>query len=116
MDAPESRSVEELIASQAPEDLIAAASDRRLNEDSALALLKQRDLPTLALERLAKNASAMKHRRVLVGIVTHPRTPRFVSLPVVQRLFSFELMQISISPAVATDVKIAADRAITSRL
>ena len=110
------RPVEELLSSGAAEDLVAAASDPRLNEDLALRLLQSRDVPAKALEALAKNGMAMKHRRVLVGLVSHPRTPRFVSIPIANRLFAFELMKIATSPTVATDVKIAADHAIIARL
>lgn len=110
------RILEDLVASSEPQDLIRAAADRGLPEDLALRLLNHRELPARALELLAKNPSAMKHRRVLTGIVTHPRTPRFVSLPIANRLFVFELMQIALSPRVATDVKVAADNAIIARL
>jgi hypothetical protein len=110
------RSLEELIASDVPEDLVEAAADRGLNEDLALKLLNRRELPQRALELLAKNASAMKHRRVLSAIVVHPRTPRFVSIPIANRLFAFELLRISVMPSVAADLKIACDNAIISRL
>jgi hypothetical protein len=110
------RPLEELVSSTSSDDLIAAASDRALNEDLALRLLNNHDLPQRALELLAKNASVMKHRRVIVAIVTHPRTPRFVSLPIANRLFAFELMKIATSASVPMDVKIAADAAIIQRL
>lgn len=110
------RSLEELVSSSSADDLAAAASDRGLSEDLALKLLNNRDIPQKALEALSKNGSAMKHRRVLVGLVMHPRTPRFVALPIANRLFAFELMTISTSAQVATDVKMAADNAIISRL
>lgn len=115
-DSADGRSLEELAASSDPQDLIRAAADRALSEDLALRLLNHQELPARALELLAKNPSVMKHRRVLTGIVTHSRTPRFVSLPIANRLFVFELMQIALSPRVATDVKVAADNAIIARL
>lgn len=114
--SPGGRALEDLIASTAPEDLIEAAADRALGEDLALKLLNHRELPARALELLAKNPSAMKHRRVITGIVSHPRTPRFVSIPIANRLFAFELMHLTLSPKVATDLKVAADNAIISRL
>lgn len=115
-DSSRARSLEELIASEDSKDLLLAASDPRLSEDLTLKLLNHSELPARALELLAKNTSAMKHRRVLTGIVMHPRTPRFVSLPIANRLFVFELMQIALSPRVATDVKVATDNAIIARL
>ena len=110
------RSLDELVASSNPEDLAIASADRSLSEELALRLLNHHELPARALEALAKNTSAMKHRRVLTGIVTHPRTPRFVSIPIANRLFVFELMKIAISPSVAPDIKVAADNAVIARL
>ena len=110
------RTLEDLIASNEAADLVEASTDRGLSEDLALKLLSHKEIPARALELLAKNPTAMKHRRVLTAIVTHPHTPRFVSIPIANRLFVFELMQIAISPRVATDLKVAADNAIISRL
>jgi hypothetical protein len=109
-------SLEALVDSSEPGDLIEAAAHKSLTEDLALKLLQHRELPQRALELLAKNSAAMKHRKVITGIVAHPRTPRFVSIPIANRLFAFELMQISTSPTVATDLKVTADNAIISRL
>lgn len=113
---PGGRTLEELVESEAAEDLIDAAADRSLSEDLTLKLLNHRGLPPRALELLAKNPSAMKHRSVLTSIVIHPKTPRFVSLPIANRLFAFELLRISVLPTVAADVKLAADNAIIARL
>ena len=44
---PEAR-IEELIASQSVDDLVAAGKHSSLNEDLALAILRRRDLPALS--------------------------------------------------------------------
>lgn len=93
-----------------------AAANCELTEDLALALLKRTDLTGPTLEALAKNASVMKHRRVLVGIVSHAKTPRQVSLPIARRLYTFELMRIVLLPAVPSDLKLAIEQTIVSRL
>lgn len=108
--------LDELIHHTSAEVLRQAASDPGLNEDLALALLERLDLPQSVLEDLSKNSSVMKHRKVIVGIVRHPHTPRYVSLPIARRLYTFELMQIALTPAVPADVKRAADEVLTSRL
>jgi hypothetical protein len=105
-----------LIHSHSAAELKRAASDPALSEDLALALLERRDLPPEALEALSKNAPALKSRRVLVGVVAHPKTPRHVSLPVIRHLYTFELMQLALSPAVLADVKKAAEETLVSRL
>jgi hypothetical protein len=98
------------------ESLRAAASHPALNEELALALLKRRDLPANVVDDLAKNGRVMKHRLVRTAVVQHQRTPRHVSLLLIRRLYTFELMQVALTPGVATDVKIAAEEALISRL
>ena len=91
------------------------AADPRLNEDLALALLNRRDLPREVLEDLSKNAVA-QHRKVQLAVAMHPRSPRHVSIPIIRRLYTFELMQMALFPAVAADVKMAAEETLIGRL
>src|SRR5437016_3307340 len=96
--------IEELIESQFVEDLVVAARHGSLTEDLALAMLRRRDLAPPAIEAMTKNHAVMKHRKVLLHLLQHQRTPRHVSLPILRRLFTFELMHIALTPTVAADV------------
>lgn len=107
---------EHLIHSHAAGDLVAVAGDHRLTEDLALGLLSRRDLPAEALEALNKNSALAKYRKVRLAILTHPHTPRHVAIPVVRHLYTFELMQIALLPAVAADIKRAAEEVLMGRL
>ena len=112
-------SLEQLLAllhSRVEEELIAAAASRLLTEELALSFLNRRDLPGRALEEMSKNASVMKHRKVIVAVVGHPRTPRHVALPIARHLYTFELLQIALGPAIPADIKMVAEEAIVSRL
>lgn len=111
-----SQDLTSLIHSHSPDDLKRAAFDTALTEELALALLERRDLPPEALEALSKNASALKSRRVLLGLVGHPKAPRHVSLPAIRHLYTFELMQLALSPTVLADIKKAAEETLVSRL
>ena len=93
--------LERLVHDPSPEILVAVAADARLTEDLALALLKHHDLPREALEALSKNGSLMRQRKVRMAVVTHPRTPRHVSVPTIRHLYTFELMQVALLPSVA---------------
>jgi len=104
------------IHSHSADELKRAASDAALSEELALALLERRDLPPEVLEALSKNASALKLRRVMVALVSHPKTPRHASLPVIRHLYTFELMQLALSPAVLADIKKLAEETLVSRL
>src|SRR5882672_5371372 len=109
-------SLSEAVHSPSPEILTAAATDPALTEDLALVLLKRSDLPAQALDRLSKNGSLMKSRRVKVAVVEHPRTPRHVSIPMVRHLFTFDLMQVALTPVVPSDIKMAAEESLINRL
>jgi hypothetical protein len=97
-----------------PEDSGNAASEQ--NEDQALALIKRHDVTAAELALLARNRSAIRSRKVLLGLATHPRTPRHITIPLLRRLFTFDLMQVALTPTVAADVKRAAEEQILNRL
>jgi hypothetical protein len=97
-------------------DLKAVASDARLTQDLALALLERRDLDGTVIEALASNHGLMKQRRVLVAVAGHPKTPRYVALPITRRLYTFELMKVSQSPTLASDLKLSIEETILGRL
>ncbi len=87
-----------------------------LTEDQALALLKRSDVTAADLALLGRNPSAIKSRKVLLALATHPRTPRHITIPMLRRLFTFDLMQVALAPTVAADVKRAAEEQILNRL
>ena len=107
---------EQAIQSDAHDVLMAAVSNQALTEDLALNLLKRTDLPGDVLARLSKNAAAMKSRRVKLAMVEHPKTPRQVSLPMVRHLFTFDLVQLALTPVAPADVKTAADMTLCNRV
>ena len=106
----------EAVHSSSPEVLASAASDPALGEDLALVLLRRSDLPGQVLSRLSKNGGLMKSRKVKLAVIEHPRTPRHVSIPVVRHLFTFDLMQVALTPVVPADIKMAAEEALIHRL
>jgi hypothetical protein len=97
------------------EALRSAASNPNLTEELALTLLERRDLSANVIEDLSKNGRAIKYRKVRVLVVQHPKTPRHVSLPIIRRLYTFELMNVALTPGVAADVKLSAEQALISR-
>jgi len=85
-------------------------------EDELLALLQQADLSHETIEQLSKSEAARKSRKVKLAIVCHAKTPRYVSLATLRQLFTFDLMQVALTPAVAGDLKKAAEEALINRL
>jgi hypothetical protein len=106
----------EAVHSDSSEELTEAASNPELSEDLALVLLKRSDLSSQAIDQLSRNSGLMKSRKVKLGVVEHPRTPRHISIPVVRSLFTFDLMHVALTPAVPADIKIAAEESLINRL
>ena len=106
----------EAVHSDSSEKLTEAASNPELSEDLALVLLKRSDLPSQAIDQLSRNSGLMKSRKVKLGVVEHPRTPRHISIPMVRNLFTFDLMHVALTPVVPADIKIAAEESLINRL
>lgn len=86
------------------------------NEDQAVAFLQRKDLTTDMLSSLARNPEAVKSRKVVLALIAHPRTPRHVSIPLLRRTFVFDLMQVTLTPSIAADIKRAAEDQLLVRL
>jgi hypothetical protein len=95
--------------------VIRAAADRALTEDLALALLRRRDLPAQVVEALGKNLAVARLRTVRYALITHQRTPRHISLPLLRHLYPFELMKLAVVPHLAADLKRAAEEALITK-
>jgi len=79
-------------------------------------LLARRDLPASAIELLARNPAVISHRNVLAQIVRHSHTRRHVAMPLLRRLFVFELMEIALAPALAADLKLLVEGLLIDKL
>lgn len=108
--------LEDAVHSVSHDDLMRAASDPALTADLALALLQRPDLPAEVLEQISKNRSLLKLRKVKLALASHPKTPRHVSVPLIRRFYTFDLMKLALLPAVPADVKRAADEVLIARL
>jgi len=91
-------------------------ADPPLTADLALAIVKDRSLPSETIEQISRNAAVMKSRKVRVALAAHPRTPRRIALRLIRELYTFDLMQFSLIPAVAADLKRVADELLVARL
>ncbi len=91
-------------------------ADSALTADLAQALLKDRTLPAEQIEQVTHNAAVMKSRKVRIAIAAHPRTPRRIALRLIRELYTFDLMQFSVLPAVAADLKRVSDELLVARI
>jgi hypothetical protein len=99
-----------------PSEMAPGASAEPAGEDQALAMLQRSDVTAADLGLLARNPGVVRSRKVVLGLATHPRTPRHITIPLLRRLFTFDLMQVALTPAVAADVKRAAEEQLLNRL
>jgi hypothetical protein len=95
---------------------LTSASDPALTEDLALSLLRRMDLAPEAIENISKNGNVSTNRKVRMALISHPKTPRHVSLPLIRLLFTFDLMQVALMPATPADVKVAIDEALINKV
>jgi len=114
-DVGESRTHSEAVTDPA-EAGKADVSQPELTEDLALALLKRAELDRETLEKISKSGGLMKSRKVRLALVEHPKTPRHVLLPLLRHLFTFDLMRVALRPAIASDIKVAAEESLINRL
>jgi hypothetical protein len=108
--------IEPFFGERAKEVLVALARNPNLKEDDLLRLLERKDLPQEALRQLAGHTRAARSYRVKLALVRHPRTPRLVSLPLIKFLYPFDLVRVSQTPAVPTDVKMVAEETILHKI
>jgi len=81
-----------------------------------LSFLQRRDLPSETVELIGKNAGVIQSRKVRMAVASHPQAPRRISLRLIRELPTFDLMKFAMLPAVAADLKRAADELLVARL
>jgi hypothetical protein len=92
------------------------ASDPGLTDDLALALLKRGDVSSEDIDQISKNAGVMKSRKVRLALAGHQRAPRRIALRLIREFYTFDLMQFSLVPGAAADLRHAADELLVARL
>ncbi len=94
----------------------AALEVAAITADLALAALQDRDLSSEVLEQIGNNTAVMKSRKVRLALAAHPHVPRRIVLRLIRELYNFDLMQFSLLPAVAADLKRVAEELLVGRL
>ena len=84
--------------------------------DLALAALEDRNLAVEVIEQIIRNFAVMKSRKVRLAVATHPRAPRRIVLRLIRELYTFDLMQFSLLPAIAADLRRIAEELLVGRL
>lgn len=105
-----------LVHDPAVEVLDALLRNPFLSEENLLTLLRRKDLPRELLEAIAKNEELVRSQRVKAALVQNPHTPRLVALRLLKFLYVFDLVTVSLEPAVPAEIKRLAEEQILNRL
>jgi hypothetical protein len=87
-----------------------------LEETQLCMLLERKNLSTEILEEVARRKTLTKSYRVKKALVFHPRAPRLVWLRMVRELYLMDLVQLTLMPAVSTELKMLAEDQLLARL
>jgi hypothetical protein len=90
--------------------------NREMDEEEALARLKENNSGAEILASIARTGIAHKSRKLQFALLIHPRAPRHVLIPLLRGMFTFDLMKVALTPQVAADLKRAAEEQILLRL
>jgi len=91
-------------------------SNDHLNEEDALLLLSRRDLPQASIASLTRQERLLGYYRVKVALVSHPNTPRTVSLALLRHLYLEDLVHVALTPGAPGDLRRVAEDAVITRL
>lgn len=105
-----------LVHDPAVEVLEALLRNPFLSEELLLTVLHRKDLPRELLEAVGKNEKWIQSQRVKAAVVEHPRTPRLLSLRLLKFLYLFDLVTVTLQPAVSAEIKRLAEDQIINRM
>jgi hypothetical protein len=98
------------------EVLLALLDNPALDETQLCLLLERKDLPGEVLEEAARRKALLKAYRVKRALAFHSRTPRLVGLRLLRDLYLMDLVQLTLSPAVPTELRRNAEDQLLARL
>ena len=96
--------------------LLALLDNPALDQTQLCLLLGRKDLPGEILEEVARRKPLLKNYGVKRALVFHPRTPRLISLKLLNDLYLMDLVQAALSPGVTVEVKRNAESQLLARL
>ena len=105
-----------LVHDAAVEVLEALLRNPFLSEELLLLLLARKNLPRDLLEAVAKNEQLIQNQRVKAALARNPQTPRLASMRLLKFLYLFDLVSVSLEPAVPAEIKRLAEDVIVQRL
>jgi hypothetical protein len=98
------------------EVIAALLKNPALNEEHVSLLLERKELSAAILDSIAKMKVWMTSATVRRKLAAHPHTPRRISTRLFRELYLLDLIQLSLQPAVAPDLRRLAEELVLSRI
>ena len=105
-----------LLHHPAAEVLLALLDNPALDEAQLCLLLARKDLPGEVLEEVARRKALLKNYQAKRALAFHPRAPRLISLRLLRDLYLMDLVQVALTPGVASELKRSAEDQLLARL
>ena len=96
--------------------LIALLDNPAFEEAKLLLLLARKDVPAQVLEEIGSRKALIKSYGVKKALLFHPKAPRLAALRLLKDLYLMDLVQFTLSPAVAAELKRYAEEQIVAKL
>ena len=114
--AADSEEVTVLLQHPAAAVLIALLDNPALDETQLCLLLERKDLPGEVLEEISRRKPLLKNYRVKRALAFHPRAPRLATLRLVRELYLMDLVQLTLFPGTAGEIRRNAEDQLVARL
>ncbi|MEW6733834.1 MAG: hypothetical protein AB1489_21085 [Acidobacteriota bacterium] len=106
----------ELLFDNAEEVLNALLDNENLTEDELVVLAERKDLSVELLRRLGNDTRVQASYKIKRTLLFNPKTPPSVSLKLINQLFTFDVMAVTLLPAIPREVKTAAEEYLCRKL
>ena len=106
----------QLVHAPEVEVLLGLVANPALDETLLCLLLERKNLPGEVLEEVARRKPLTKSYRVKRALAFHRRSPRLVGLKLLRDLYLMDLVQLTLLPAISTELKLHAEEQLLARL
>jgi hypothetical protein len=106
----------ELLHDHSDEVLNALLDNEGLSEEELLIILQRKDLSFQIIQRISKDGRLTESYSLKRALLFNPKTPASISLRMLGQLFTFDIMQLMLIPAIPGEVKTASEEALCRKL
>ena len=106
----------DLLFDGAEEVMHALLDNQELKEEELQIIVQRKDLSTELLRRLSNDTRLISSYQAKRTLLLNPKVPASISLKFLSQLFTFDVMQLMLVPAIPGEVKTAAEEILCRKL